>query len=152
MNSPSLFAIVLAASVLLSVQANLKAEGTTKFDGNWSVTLDAKMYKNPDGSVAQAVVWHFSATVRNGVFHGESGTRGKPSWYELNGRIEPDGTATLRADEITGAQKYNFSKTIKAPPGKGVSYSYQVISHFGDRRGTGQSNDRRIKIFTFTKD
>jgi hypothetical protein len=77
MKSASLIVIGLLASVLLSAQPNLKAatETGTKFDGSWAVTLDAKAYKNPNGSTAQPYVWRFSATVKNGVFHGERGMR-----------------------------------------------------------------------------
>jgi hypothetical protein len=155
MKSASLIAIGLAASVLLCAQPNLKAatEGGTKFDGNWSVTVDIKVYKNPDGSTAQPFVKRFSATVKNGVLHGETGPRGKPNWYELNGKIEADGTATLRVDEITGSQKYNFTKSRKAPPGAWYPYSFQVVARFEGRRGTGQSTgDDRTRIFTFVKE
>jgi hypothetical protein len=110
------------------VQPNLKA--ATKFDGSWSVTLDAKVYKNPDGSTAQPFVRRFPATVKNGVFHGEIGNRGKPEWLELNGKVEVDGTADLRADLITGSQKWNFTQSRKAPPREGNRYSYQVVARF----------------------
>jgi hypothetical protein len=154
MKSAFLIAIVLATSVLLFVQPNLKAatEGGMKFDGIWSVTVDVKLYENPDGSKAQPFVWRFPATVKNGVFHGEIGTRGKPGWYELNGKIEAGGTAALRADEITGSQKYNFTVSKKAPPGRGTAYSYQVVARFDSRRGTGHATDWRTRIFTFVKE
>jgi hypothetical protein len=150
MKSTSLAAIGLAASVLLSLQPNLKA--ATKFDGSWSVTLDAEVYKNPDGSTAQPFVRRFPGTVKNGVFHGEIGNRGKPEWLELNGKIEVDGTADLRADLITGAGKWNFTQGRKAPPGEGTRYSYQVVARFDDRRGTGHSTDGRTRIYSFVKD
>jgi hypothetical protein len=154
MKSASLIAAGLAASILLFAQPTLKGapEGGVGFDGSWSVTLDAKVFKNGDGSEAQPFVRRFTATVRNGVFHGEIGPRGKPTWYELNGKIEADGAANLRADEITGAQKYNFATSHKAPPGTGTHYSYQVVARFGGRRGTGQSTDYRTRTFVFLKE
>jgi hypothetical protein len=155
MKSASLIAIGLAAGILLSAQPNLKAatDGGTKFDGSWSVTVDVKVYNNPDGSTAKPFVKRFAATVKNGVLHGETGPRGKPEWYELNGKIEADGTAALRVDEITGSQKYNFAKSRKAPPGSGTPYSFQVVARFEGRRGTGQStSDERTRIFTFVKE
>jgi hypothetical protein len=47
MKSSTLFAIGLAASFLVSAQPKVKAatEGTTKFDGSWSVTVDFHEYK-----------------------------------------------------------------------------------------------------------
>jgi hypothetical protein len=148
-----LITIVFAASTMLFAQnAKAATEGAMKFDGTWAVTLDAKAYKNPNGSTAQPYVWRFSATVKNGVFQGERGMRSKPGWYELNGQIGADGTANLRADEITGSQEHNISKSVKPPPGKGISYSYQVAAHFDGHRGTGRStSDPRTRILTFVK-
>ncbi|MBV8277082.1 MAG: hypothetical protein JO170_17745 [Verrucomicrobia bacterium] len=145
--------IGLAASVFFSLQPNLKAaEGTTKFDGSWAVTLDAKIYKNPDGSTAQPYVRNFSATVKKGILQGEVGTSGQRGWYELSGTISADGTAALRAEEITKYQKYSFTTSSKKPPeGKGTHYTYQVVGRFGDRRGTGHSTDPRPRVFTFVK-
>ena len=151
MKSKPLTAIVLAVSTLLLLQSAKAASDTTAFDGNWSVTLDAKAFKNPDGRNGLPYVRRFPATVKNGVFHGEIGARGKPNWYELNGKIESDGSATLRADEITGEQKYNFTVSRNPPPGKGTDYSYQVDAHFDGRHGTGRSTDWRTRIFTFVK-
>jgi hypothetical protein len=81
-----------------------------------------------------------------------SGTRGQPSFYELNGKIEAAGTASLRCDEITGSQKWNFSDGKKGPPGKGTHYTYEISAHFGERQGTGKStSDNRARVFTFVK-
>jgi hypothetical protein len=154
MKPSSLIAIGLAASVLLFVQPNLKAatKGTTKFDGNWLVTLDAAAYKNPDGSTARPFTRRFLATVKNGVLHGQTGFRGRPNFYELNGKIEANGSANLRADLITGPKEYNFTPGSKAPPGTGTPYSYSVVARFDDRHGTGYSNDQRSRTFTFGKE
>jgi hypothetical protein len=151
----SMVAIGLAASVFLLGQPNLTAaaQGPAKFDGSWKVTVDTKEYKNKDGTTAQPWVKHLAATVKNGVFHGEKGTRGQPSFYELNGTIQADGTATFRCDEITGEQKYNFSDAQKGPPGKGHHYSYEISAHFSENRGTGKStSDNRARVFTFVKE
>jgi hypothetical protein len=138
----------IALAVLALFIQTTKAD--TTFDGSWTVTLDVKVFDNPDGSKAQPWVIQFPATVKNGVFHGEYGTKGKPFWYELSGQIE-SGTATLRADVLTGEQKYNFTISKKAPPGKGYSYTYQVVAHFNGRRGTGYATDARSRTFTFVK-
>lgn len=146
--------VAIGLTLFFSAQSNLKAatEGATKFDGSWEATVDAKEHKNPDGSKALPWVKHFQASIKNGIFHGEMGTRGKPEFYEMNGKIGADGTASLRVDEITGSQKYNISESAKAPAGKGVNYSYQVVAHFDGRRGTGRStSDQRTRAFTFVK-
>ncbi len=141
-------AIFVAILMLLFAQ-NTKA--TSAFDGNWSVTLDAKAFKNPDGRNGLPYVRQFPATVKGGVFHGEIGKRGKPEWFELNGEIGPDGKAELTASEISGDQKYNFTVSKSTAPGKGTSYSYLVDAHFNGRSGTGKSTDWRTRIFTFVK-
>jgi hypothetical protein len=151
---PSLVAIGLAASFCLLGQPNLKAaaQGPAKFDGSWAVTVDTKAYKNADGTTAQPWVKHLVATVKSGVFHAEKGTRGQPSFYELNGTIQADGTASLRCEEITGDQKYNFSDRPKGPPGKGHHYTYEISAHFGEKQGSGKStSDNRTRIFTFVR-
>jgi hypothetical protein len=71
---------------------------------------------------------------------------------ELNGKIEVDGTSDLRADLITGAGNWNFTQGIKAPPGEGTRYSYQVVARFDGQRGTGHSTDGQTRIYTFVKD
>ena len=150
----SLVAIGLATGLFLSGRSNLQAAapGQTSFDGSWEVTLDAKEFKNPDGSKALPWALQFPATIKNGSLHGERGTRGKSEFFELTGTVGTDGAANLRVDEITGSQKYNISESAKAPAGKGVSYSYQVVARFDGRRGTGRStSDRRTRIFTFVK-
>jgi hypothetical protein len=148
-----LIAVSLAASVLFSLQPHLKAaEGTTKFDGSWAVTLDAKIFKNADGSTAQPYVRNFSATVKNAVLHGEIGTRGQKGWYELSGTLAADGTANFQAKEITKSQKNIFTTHSKPRPGPGNYYTYQVVARFDGQRGTGHSTDPRPRIFTFVKD
>ena len=146
--------IGLAASVLFFLQPDLRGtEGTTKFDGNWSVTVEGKAYKNGDGTVAQPWIKNFTTTVKNGALHGEYGTRGKSAWFELTGNIGDDGTASLLVNELTGDRKYNFTRSKKGPPGKSVSYSFQGSAHFEGKHGTGRStSDDRTRIFTFVKE
>jgi hypothetical protein len=152
--TPSLILIGLSANLIFSMQPNLKAatEETAKFDGNWSVTVDIKAYKNGNGSIAEPLTRHLSVTVKDGALRGERGIRTKPGWYELSGKIATDGTATLRADEITGAQKYNFAKSAKQPASAGKPYTYSVVAHFEGGRGTGQATDGRTRLFTFEKE
>ena len=128
-------------------------EGRTAFDGSWAVTVDGKAFKNGDGSIAEPWTVNFTASVKDGVFHGEYGVRGKPFWFELIGNIAADGTAALVVNELTGEQKHNFSTSKKPPPGNGARYSYQVGAHFDGKHGTGHStSDARTRIFTFFKE
>ena len=151
MKYASLITIVFAVSTLLFARNTKAASTDTTFDGTWSVTVDFHEYKNPDGSTARAWVKHFAAEVKNGVLHGELGTRGALDWYELNGKIQADGTAMLRATGVTGNPAYTADT---AHPRSGVPYEYQVIAHFDVRHGTGKSvsNPPRVRIYTFVKD
>lgn len=143
-----LISIVFCAALLAA--QNIKA-ASTAFDGSWSVTIDFKAFKNPDGSTARPTVRRLVATVKNGVLHGELGTHGALNYYQLDGKIEADGSAILRTTGITGNPDYTAASTH---PRSGVPYEYQVIAHFSARSGTGHSvsDPPRPRIFTFTKE
>jgi hypothetical protein len=148
MKTVPLIAIVFAAATLLYAQSTKAASDTTAFDGTWSVMVDYREYKNPDGTVALPWVIHCQAEVKNGVLHAEHGTKEGTASWELNGKIAADGTATLSTTGITGNPKYT---PFHPEPGK--RYKFQVIAHFEGRRGTGKSvGDPRTRTFTFVKD
>src|SRR5580658_9266713 len=92
----------LATSVLAVLTMTLVAQNATTFDGTWSVTMSARDHQNPNGTMSLAYAWHFSMRVKNGILHGERGNRGMGDFYEINGTIAADDTATIRANGITG--------------------------------------------------
>jgi hypothetical protein len=154
MKSASLLAIVFAATTLWFTQDTKAASDTSAFDGTWAVTVNFHEYKNPDGTVAKGWVKYFPATIKSGVLHGELGTRGAPNWYELNGKIEADGTANLRVNGVTGNPGYTPDH-----PQPGLHFQYEVNAHFDGRHGTGQSvgdppppHAPRTRIYTFVKE
>jgi len=135
-------------------QTKAATEGTTAFDGTWAVTVDFHAYKNPDGTVAKATVRNFVATVKNGVLHGQTGTKGQPNFYELNGTIAADGSANLLANGLT---KYSEYTPMNVGPGQ--PFEYQVTARFKGTTGTGESvgdpkppHAPRTRIFTFVKE
>jgi hypothetical protein len=137
-----MIAAVLSAALTISAAAQ-----SSSFDGNWWVTMGAQDYANPNNrGLSHAFEFHFPATVAHGVFHGERGTRGEPAFYELNGSIQPDGTALLSASGLTGKQEHNQGLV---PPG--VPYSYTVKALFKGNQGTGNSIGARVRTFHFTK-
>jgi len=143
----SLMTIVFAAATLLYAQ-NTSSASETAFDGTWSLTVDYREYKNPDGTVALPWVIHCQAEVKNGVLHAQHGSKEGTASWQLNGKIEPDGTATLTTTGITGNPKYT---PFHPEPGK--QYKFQVVAHFDGRRGSGKSvGDPRTRTFTFVKD
>jgi hypothetical protein len=147
MKSAFLSTFVVAVLTMTLVVQNAIAD--TTFDGTWSVTMSAHNYQNPNSTMSLAYAWHFSMTVKNGILHGERGNRGMGDFYEINGTIAADGTATIRADGITG-KGTEFTKGHTSP---GTPFSYAVTAQFKGRHGTGKSiGDPRIRIFTFGKD
>jgi hypothetical protein len=124
--------IAAVLSVALTISA---AAQSSSFDGNWWVIMGAQDYANPNNQgLSHSFEFHFPAKVAHGVFHGERGNRGEPAFYELNGSIQPDGTALLPASGITGKQVHNQGLV---PPG--VAYSYTVKARFKGSQGTGNS-------------
>ena len=147
MRSGSLITIVFAAATLLYAQ-NTRGASDTAFDGTWSLTVDYREYKNPDGTVALPWVIHCQAEVKNGVLDAEHGTKEGTASWELNGKIESDGSATLTTTGTTGNPKYT---PFHPEPGK--PYKFQVVGHFEGRRGIGKSvGDPRTRTFSFVKD
>ena len=96
---------------------------------------------------------HFSAGIKNGVLHGERGTRGKPGWLELSGNIGTDGTANLHAN-ATRPEKYNFQYQGAGPAHaqSGKPYAYDVAAQFKGQHGTGKRIGGRVGIFDIAKD
>jgi hypothetical protein len=136
--------IVFAVLTLLAAQTKA---ATTAFDGQWSVTVNAHGYNNPDGSTTAGWIINFPAEVKNGVLHGEYGTRGAPAWYELDGTIEANGTANLKTNGISKVPEHG-EKHLRP----GTPYHYQVMAHFDGRHGSGKSVGPRTRILTFAKD
>jgi hypothetical protein len=136
-----------AAALLFALTHSVEGQTSTAFDGTWWVTMGAQNYQNPNNrGLSHAFEYHFPATVARGALHGERGTRGAPSFYELNGTIQPDGTALLSASGLTGKQEDSQGLV---PPG--TPYSYVVKAVFKGKRGTGNSVGARVRIFHFTK-
>jgi serine/threonine protein kinase len=122
------------------------------FDGVWSVTLNMHDYKDPGtGTVAQGFVHYFAARVKNGVLHGEHGTRGAPGFFEINGKIEADGTAILHVSGIKGSEKYNMPADGATHGRSGAPFDYDLTAQFKGQRGTGKRIGPRIGIFDFVK-
>jgi hypothetical protein len=105
----------MIAAVLTVALATGAAAQSSSFDGNWWVTMGAQDYANPNNrGLSHAFEFHFPATVAHGVFHGERGSRGEPAFYELNGSIQPDGTALLSASGITGNKSTTRGSSLPA--------------------------------------
>jgi hypothetical protein len=135
--------IAFAFLTLLVAKTNA---ATTAFDGIWSVTVNAHDYNNPDGRTTVGWIINFPAEVKNGILHGEYGTRGAPAWYELDGTIEANGTANLKTNGISKVPEHG-EKHLRP----GTPYHYLVTAQFHGRQGTGKSIGPRTRILTFVK-
>jgi hypothetical protein len=100
-----------------------------RFDGMWNTTVvcDAK-------SNASGYTWHFVSTVTGNVLHGERGTAGQNAYLAIDGKIENDGKAKLKASGITGSKEYTHAPTKV----EGEGYGYEVKSVFTDMEGKGE--------------
>jgi serine/threonine protein kinase len=135
-----------------TVETTKEEPANKTFDGIWSVTLNIHDYKDPGtGAVAQGYVSYFAAKVKNGVLHGELGTRGAAAFFEINGKIEADGTAILHLNGIRGAEKYNMSVGGENHGRSGTPYAFDLTAQFKGRRGTGKRIGPRIGIIEFVQ-
>jgi serine/threonine protein kinase len=136
-----------------TVEATEEEPANKTFDGVWSVTLNIHDYKDPGtGAIAQGYVDYFAAKVKNGVLHGEHGTRGAAAFYEINGKIDADGTAILHLNGLRGSEKYNMPAGGDIHGRSGTPYAFDLTAQFKGRRGNGKRIGPRVGIIDFVKD
>jgi hypothetical protein len=86
----------LPALVLLTL-GNVVQAADNRFDGTWDTVVSCE---NAAGALGYS--FKFPSPVKDGVLHGEKGTKGKPGWLQLDGKIQPDGVANIYADGLVG--------------------------------------------------
>jgi hypothetical protein len=134
--------VALAICVVLTFLSN--AQGTdneARFDGTWETTVSCS---NTEGALGYS--FQFTSTVKDGVLHGEKGTAGKPGWLQLQGNVQPDGTAKIHAKGLVGAQEYAVGRRPA-----GTEYGYHIVGKFSDKEGTGKRVEGRPCDVTFDK-
>lgn len=112
-----------------------------RFDGTWDVSIACPP---KDGGLGYTI--QLSALVKDGVFHGQSGTDGIAPFVALDGKINPDGGAVIRAKGLTGDPKYLMHNSKK-----GMPYSYHIDASFSGSRGTGTRIEGRSCNLIFFK-
>jgi class 3 adenylate cyclase len=120
--------------------ASAAASGA-RYDGVWSATVVCAPSEGASGYTVE-----FDAQVKDNFLRGEQGAEGSPGWLRLQGAIQPDGSATLDAQGVTGDPKYNVKGA-----GRGVPYAYHVAAHFDPSRGTGRRLELRPCELRFAK-
>ncbi len=114
---------------------------TQAFDGNWEVVVVCSSDRSALGYNLS-----LSATVKDGVLHGERLTPGAPGWMILDGTIAADGNAVLSARGLTNQPVYTENKSRPGTP-----YAYTVNAHFDSSRGSGKRIELRPCDLTFAK-
>jgi hypothetical protein len=136
------FYLRIVASTVFLCQFSLHAADKPRFDGVWDVTLTCP--KSPDG--AKGFSFDFDAQVRNGVLHGERGTKGEPGWLQLDGPVKDDGSAALVAEGVTNIPGYAVNHVPR-----GTAYKHAVSAQFDGKQGKGSWITVRTCDFTFEK-
>jgi hypothetical protein len=111
------------------------------FDGVWKTILSCT---NSNGALGYS--YEFPSVVKNDVLHGEKGTKGQPGWLQLDGKILPDGTASLYASGLVGA-----SDAAVGHRPAGTEYGYHVDAKFSDKEGSGHRVEGRPCTVEFTR-
>jgi len=109
------------------------ADDAARFDGTWDTTLSCS---NTDGALGYS--FQFPSVVKDGVLRGEKGKKDKPGWLQLDGNIQPDGTAKIYAKGQVGAKEY----AVGHRPA-GSEYGYNIEAKFSDQEGSGKRVEGR---------
>ncbi len=124
------------------IAATLPAHAADKFDGNWLVVIVC----DPAQKGAEGYTYRFPATVTGSILHGLNGVAGQPASMTLDGPIQPDGTALLLAQGLTGSPDYTVGHVTRATP-----YTYHMQAHFDAGHGIGSRIELRACSGTFTR-
>jgi hypothetical protein len=127
-------------AALASPSAHSLAPDVRRFDGFWI----AKVACEGKAPTVPASSYQFTATVKDGVIHAQTGVEGKPGSQTYDGKIEPDGTAEIFVTGFAG-ERDPFHRPI------GTEYRTKVASQFEGSHGTGIRADRRNCNFDFAK-
>jgi hypothetical protein len=134
---PVLLLLVLA----LSIPGVCQGADESSFDGRWDTILSCE---NAAGALGYS--FKFPSIVKDGVLHGEKGTKGKAGWLQVDGKILPDGSASLYADGLVGASEVAVGRRPA-----GTQYGYHIDAKFSQDSGTGKRVEGRPCSVTFAR-
>jgi len=132
----------IALSLLIALPA---AAQQSKFDGSWNVTMTCPAH-NAEDDDAKGYTHRFPAEVEKNRIRGTHGKEGEPGWHLLQGKINDDGTATLRLDGVVNNPKYSINEAQR-----GKEYSYRIKAQFEPSSGVGQRLTGRVCEFKFAR-
>jgi hypothetical protein len=120
---------------------SVRTPSPARFDGIWNVTVQCQAHRGAAGYTKQLV-----AIVKDGALTAQQGRVGQPNSLTLNGKIQPDGKASIDARGMVGD-----SRSAVKGLSEGAAYSYRVDAVFDDTRGAGNRSDDRPCSLTFVK-
>jgi hypothetical protein len=135
---PMFFAIAVALATFAVLRA---APFASRFDGTWDTVLSCE---NAAGALGYS--FKFPSIVKDGVLHGDKGTKGKPGWLQLDGKIQSDGAADIYADGLVGAPEAAVGRRPA-----GTQYGYHIDAKFSEESGTGKRVEGRACSVTFSR-
>lgn len=135
----------LFIAVALTAAAATTQAQQTKFDGAWNVTMTCPPHNSADDD-AKGYTHRFPAEVQQGRIRGTHGKESEPGWHLLYGKINEDGSATLRLDGIVNNPKYAINEAER-----GKEYTYRIKAQFEPGSGGGQRLSGRVCEFKFTR-
>ncbi|MGA2113947.1 MAG: hypothetical protein ABSH56_04270 [Bryobacteraceae bacterium] len=80
------------------------------------------------------------------MLHGEKGTKGKPGWLQLDGKVLTDGSAKIYADGLVGA-----AETAVGHRPTGTEYGYHINATFSAESGSGRRVEGRSCSVSFDR-
>lgn len=131
----------LAACLSVCLHTAHADEAQPRFDGEWDTIVSC-----PNASGALGYSFEFPSRVKDGVLHGQKGTKGEPGWLELNGTILPDGSASLYVSGLVGAAPYAVGQVPA-----GSNYGYHVDARFANDAGSGHRVEGRPCTVSFKR-
>ena len=142
MRAPSLVTHTRAIPVALSPATDVTMTSSAwGFDGRWNVVVFC-----PASSSDPASAFRCMAAVTDGGLHGERGSAGSRGSMTLDGTIQPDGLARLRASGIT-----NDADEVLGVSPRDSSFVYEIAARFQGSHGLGARLEGRICHLTFTR-
>lgn len=133
--------VALCGGLMFWVGGARAAEPPARFDGVWTTVVAC-----PLSAGALPYSYEFSSSVKDGILHGERGIKDAPGWLQLDGRILPDGSASISAHGLVGRER---AAVGERPPG--TPYGYRVDARFSENSGTGHRVKGRACTVTFSK-
>jgi hypothetical protein len=135
------FISIVTVMAAVTIKDDAFAQGAGTFDGNWTTVVSC-----PAAEGAGSFTLLVDAEIKDGVFSREKGDKGKPGWFSLNGRVQPDGTVEIFARGIVPS-----SRLAAGNVPVGTAYGYPIMGRLEGAKGTGVRQGGRPCSVTFTK-